>query len=248
MSFVEGATWGSTAADKAVRERYAVTDKEFLELFSRQKDAFMKDFEKTGQPIKSNARTGPAGDHKNMLEWFERWLRGENITTSKKEPKPVQVAKSFDEFIDEVLAEAKEILAERNIPIVYSLPGQSLGISESWKCVKVFGNRDIYYRIGKTRPRKGPRKGQELLVLDLVMDGHKKQVFVPLLSRKDEIEKKLDDVLERELPKVESTGKYRLKVMLPIELVQQGDTGMAARKFADFITVTKPLLNKLGVL
>lgn len=236
-------------------EWLTVTDKEFIEVFSRQKKAFLKDFEKEAPKTRPNAASTNV-DHKKVLDWFERWLKGEGVAASPKGERlrvkgraqnREQITKSFDQFVDLVLQQAKEMLAARNIGIVYSLPGQSLGISESWKCVKVFGNTDIYFRIGRTRPRKGPRKGEEILVLDLVMDGNKKQVFLPLLKYKDEIEGALGDRLERELPKVEATGKYRLKIMLPIDLVERGDVRAAARKFVDFIAATKPYLNQLGV-
>lgn len=219
-----------------------MTDKNFIDIFNRRKKAFLKDMEKK-QIDKSFI--GPDGklDHKRVLDWFEKWLKEENVPSRKD----VSIsAKTFDEFIDEVLSEVKNLLAPRNINIVYTLPGQSLGITESWKCIKVFAKTDVYYRIGKTRPRKGPNRGQEFLVLDLVMDGHKKDVFLPFLDLKSEIEKKLGSVLERELPKVEATGKYRLKILLPIETVF-GDVAQTARKFADFIAITKPLLNQLGI-
>jgi len=219
-----------------------VTEKSFIDIFSRHKKAFLKDMDK-GQGIKPPASPEGRSDLKKALDWFEKWLKEENIADRKSPPLS---SKSFDEFIDDVLLEVKSLLAQKNINIVFSIPGQSMGIIESWKCVKVFDNTDIYYRIGKTRPRKGPNKGQEFLVLDLVMDGHKKQIFLPLLNLKPEIEKKLGSELERELPKVEATGKYRLKILLPIENVQ-GDTVFTAKKFADFISVTKPFLNGLGI-
>jgi hypothetical protein len=220
-----------------------VTDKGFIEIFNRQKKAFLKDMEK-GQQDKASGIPGSTGEYRKVLDWFEKWLREDKAPAQKSQPMD---AKSFEEFVDEVLFEVKNILAPQNINIVFSLPGQSLGITESWKCVKVFDNTDIYFRIGKTRPRKGSHKGLDFLVLDLVMDGNKKQVFLPLLELKSEIEKKLGSHLDRELPKVEATGKYRLKILLPIETVQ-GDVAMTAQKFAKFISVTKPILNQLGVM
>ncbi len=219
-----------------------MTEKKFIQVFNRRKKAFLQDIEKGRMP---KTLSGPDGqyDHKKVLDWFEKWLKEEDVPTQRSQP---ITAKSFEEFIDEVLSEAKNLLALNNISIVYSLPGQSLGINESWKCVKVFQKTDVYYRIGRTRPRKGPNRGQELFVLDLVMDGHKKNIFLPLLELKSEIEKKLGSELERELPKVEATGKYRLKILLPIENVQ-GDVAQTAKRFADFISITKPILNQLGI-
>lgn len=219
-----------------------MTNKNFIDVFNRRKKAFLRDIEKCPGARSPEVSSG-GNDLKSVLDWFERWLKEENVQAQKTQPVS---SKSFEEFIDEVLTEAKNILAEKNIDIVFALPGQSLGIAESWKCVKVFRNTSIYYRIGRTRPRKGPNRGKDLLVLDLVMDGYKKQVFLPLLDLLPEIEKRLGSGLERELPKVEATGKYRLKILYPIESIH-GDVARTASKFADFISVTKPILNELGV-
>lgn len=224
-----------------------MTEKGFIEVFNRRKKAFLKDIEK-------GERAGPSEtynsnyDFKKVLDRFERWLKEENVTPQNIQAQKSQsiTSKSFEEFVDEVLLEVKNILAPKNICIVYSLPGQNIGITESWKCIKVFKNTNIYYRIGRTRPRKGPYMGRDLLVLDLVMDGYKKQVFLPLVELVPEIEKKLGTGLERELPKVEATGKYRLKILLPIESVH-GDVTQTAWRFAEFISVTKPILNQLGI-
>lgn len=219
-----------------------MTNNNFIEAFNRRKKAFLRDLEK-GRLTRSLEGSEGGIDLKGALERFEKWLREENISSGKIQSVS---ARSFEEFLDEVLIEVKNILAGKNIDIVFSLPGQSIGITESWKCVKVFQNASIYYRIGRTKPRKGPNRGKDLLVLDLVMDGYKKQVFLPLLDLLPEIEKRLGKELERELPKVEATGKYRLKILFPIESVHGNVAGTAA-KFADFICVTKPILNELGI-
>lgn len=224
-----------------------MTDKSFIEVFNRRKKAFLKDIEK-GQRAETVDNSSSDSNFKKALDRFERWLKEESAPPQSAVSQKSQSisSKSFDEFVDEVLLEVKNILAPRNINIVFSLPGQNIGITESWKCVKVFDNTSVYYRIGRTRPRKGPYRGRDLLVLDLVMDGYKKQVFLPLIELVPEIEKKLGLELERELPKVEATGKYRLKILLPIENAH-GDVSQTAIRFAEFISVTKPLLNQLGV-
>jgi len=220
-----------------------VTNNNFIDAFNRRKKAFLRDIEKK-HPARFLEGNEGGNDFKRALDRFEKWLKEENSSVRKIQPVS---AKSFDEFVDEVLLEVKNILARKNIEIVFSLPGQSLGITESWKCVKVFENTSIYYRIGRTRPRKGPNKGNDLMVLDLVMDGYKKQVFLPLLDLLPEIQKKMGSELERELPKVEATGKYRLKILFPIENAH-GDVASTATKFAQFISVTKPVLNDLGIV
>jgi len=65
---------------------------------------------------------------------------------------------------------------------------------------------------------------------------------------KDNIENLLGSSLERELPKVEATGKYRLKLMLPYGVVRERNIRLAARKLADFVEATKPYLSELGVI
>ncbi|MGB9803855.1 hypothetical protein [Desulfofundulus sp.] len=222
-----------------------MVERDALQLFNRRKEEFLKKITRNV----TEGREGKAGvvhELKNFLDWFESWLQSEEGLETERVA-PAAEEKNFDQFLEEVLAGTRRILAEQNIKVTYALPGQNLGVSESWKCVKVFGNNDIYYRIGRTRPRKGQYRGRELLVIDLVMDGYKKQVFLPLLELKAEIEKRLGAVLERELPRVEATGKYRLKVIFPYEVVRRGDSWLAARKFAEFIAITKPLLNGLGI-
>lgn len=225
-----------------------MTDNEFIELFHRQKEAFLKNYsKKDGRYNTTGGNVNSNGEQKKVLDWFERWLREERVATDQ-EGDQSKAAVSFDEFISEVLTQTQELLARRGIKMVYTLPGQQLGISESWKCVQVFGRRDVYYRIGRTRPRKGAYRGQELLIIDLVMDGFKKQIFIPLLNQKEELEKRLGEELERELPRVEATGKYRLKLLLPFDVVKHGNTRYVAGKLSDFISVTKPVLNNLGVV
>jgi len=155
---------------------------------------------------------------------------------------------SFNDFLEDVLNKAAEILKRHGIQINCVSLGKKLGIAESWKCIRVSNSKNIYYRIGKTRPRKGPRKGQEFLVIDLVMDGHKKQIFVPLLKKRDSIERKLGVTLERELPRVEATGKYRLKLMIPGDAYYQGNVRYVAGQLANFISTTRPYLDELGVV
>ncbi|WP_347490689.1 hypothetical protein [Desulfoscipio sp. XC116] len=221
---------------------------DFMEQFIRHKNDFLKEL--TRGNIEVNFKTDNNADSKKIiLELFEQWLLKK---TDQEQLQPVQSiqedTQSFDVFLDDVLFRAKKILSERGIKIAYTSLSNKIGITESWKCIRVFGSSNIYYRIGKTRPRKGPYKGQEYLVIDLVMDGNKKQVFVPLLKKKDAIENQLGTSLERELPKVEATGKYRLKLMLPYDVIKERNKRLAAKKLADFVEATKPHLNELGVV
>lgn len=155
---------------------------------------------------------------------------------------------SFNDFLEEVLDRATKILQEEGIKVTCVSLGKKLGITESWKCIQISNNKSVYYRIGKTKPRKGPLKGREFLVVDLVMDGCKRQVFVPLLKRRENIEKKLGITLVRESPRVEAMGQYRLKLMMPSDLYYKGNVRYVARQLANFITTTRPYLAELGVV
>jgi len=220
-------------------------DKKFMEQFLKHKKDFLDELRKGS--IEVNFKTDGNTDSKRViLELFEKWLR--NMPDSNPAVQSSTENQSFDDFLDEVLSRAQKLLKERGIQIAYTSLSKQMGITESWKCIRVFGSSNIYYRIGKTRPRKGPNKGREYLVMDLVMDGHKKQVFVPLLEKKNSIENQLGAPLERELPKVEATGKYRLKLLLPYDVVRERNIRLAARKLAEFVEATKHHLSELGVV
>lgn len=206
-------------------------DQEFVNLFNRQKEAFLKEYKKNS--------------YEKALNWFERWLREEKVKT---EEDVAGEHGSFEDFIDEVLTRTSDILRRWGVKISYPSPEQWLGIKGSWRCIRVLENNNIYYRLGKTKPRKGPYQNQELLVVELVMDGQKKQAFAPMLRHKKEIELELGEVLERELPKVEATGKYRLKLILSFHLVERWEVELTAKKLAGFILATKKMLNKVGVV
>ncbi len=219
-----------------------VSGSDFVRQYSNYKKEFLKELKSGNIEVSFK----DAGESKKMvLELFEQWLRQKTVEpVNNKENE----AFLFDSFLDEVLSRAKKILKERGIHITYTSLSKQLGIRESWKCIKVFGSNSVYYRIGKTKPRKGPNKGREYLVFDLVMDGNKKLVFVPLLEKKNKIENRLGAQLVRELPKVEATGKYRLKMLLPFDLVRERNIRLAAKKLADFVEATKPYLDELGVV
>lgn len=206
-----------------------MTEKEFLVEFSRLKQEFL---EKTPR---SAGR--PKGIRRKVLESFERWL--ELRAKTKKSAGTVPLG----EFLDEVINVTGKLLEAHNIKISYPLPV----FKESKRCIRVFENSSVFYRIGKVKPRKGLNKGQNLLVIELVMDGNKKTVFLPLLKMKEEIEKKLGDDLFRELPQTESTGRYRLKRFLPYSMVETCDVQGVSRALADFILATVPSLEKLGL-
>ncbi len=208
-----------------------MVNQEFVDFFSRQKKAFLREYKKSSA--------------EKILNSFERWLRIES--GKAKEGFGSGETLKFEDFVDEVLVRAREILRRRGVLMIYPSAGQWLGLKSSWRCLRVLENKNIFYRVGRTRPRKGPYQNQDLLVFDLVMDGQKNQVFLPLLEQKGKIERELGEMLVRELPKVEATGKYRLKLVMPFRLVERQKIDLAAEKLAGFIMATKRALNELGV-
>jgi len=215
----------------------------FIEQFSQYKKEFLEELKKGD--IKVDFDDDDVNSKKIALEMFESWLLKR---TAQEQNNQIKEAPPFDEFLDHVLSRAQKYLRERGIQMTYTSLSKQMGIAETWKCIRVFGHSNIYYRIGKTRPRKGPNKGGEYLVMDLVMDGHKKKVFSPLLQKKERIEHRLGVPLERELPKVEATGKYRLKLLLSDEVIKERNIRLVAKKLADFVETTKPYLSELGVV
>jgi len=206
-------------------------DQEFVDLFTRQKEAFLKEYRKNS--------------YEKALNWFERWLQEEKVKT---EAEVDGKRGNFEDFVEQVLSRASEILHLWGVKMTYPSPERWFGIKGSWRCIRVLENPNVYYRIGKTRPRRGPYQNRKILIFDLVMDGQKKQVFLPLLMHKREIELELGEVLERELPKVEATGKYRLKLVLPFHLVERWEVELTSKKLAGFILATKKALNKIGIV
>lgn len=185
-----------------------------------------------------------ASKSKSALELFEEWLRSNatlpQIKISGTKNKKMDIAR----FLNEVMLEAKEILASRGVKI----NSISLDLKASSKCISVFEINSVYYRIGKTSPRKGKYRGLDLLAMELVMDGNKNNVFIPLLDRLEDLENSLGKKIERENSKVEATGKYRFRLLFPLE---NDDSKKAVIKYArilsDFIYLTRNELLKLNI-
>lgn len=227
-----------------------MADVEFLKVFREKKEEFRKQLEKGTLP-KTQGRGKANRSSERLLDWFEKWLEDESQGQVQRKQAP---AMPFEEFLNLVLEETTKILNKKDPALGKMLSDRANGgantwkrFSKSWKCLNIYDDSEVFYKIGKTTPRKGPRQGKEYLVLELVMDGRKKQAFIPMLARKEELEKQLGDVLEREPPRVEATGKYRFKLFLPYELAYSGDAGAVAEKMAGMVLATRPVLNELGI-
>ncbi|SFR07899.1 hypothetical protein [Desulfoscipio geothermicus] len=203
-----------------------MTDKEFVTTFVRQKERFIEQ----SMPERINLRT---------LDLFEKWLK-EKLKSRKTAGKAHNETKKLDlrDLLDRAVMKAGYLLQDRGIQIncvSFMIPGNKT----SSRCIKVHPHENLYYRICKTSPRKGKHKGQNLIAIELVMDGKKNNIFIPLLARKENMEKQLGMVLERERQSIEATGKYRFKIFFNLdEYAEKEMAEQLGATLADFITVT----------
>jgi hypothetical protein len=204
-----------------------MTEREFLSQFLHFKQEFLATSKRPAGK--------PRGIRKNVLDNFERWLQ--------LRAKIEKTDTTFNDFLNNVILVAGKILEKNGVTISCPIPV----FKESKRCISIFKNSTVFYRIGRVKPRRGFNKGQNILAIELVMDGHKKSVFLPLLEMKEEIEERLGEKLLRELPRTESAGHYRVKTFLPYQLVESNDVQTVARALADFILATLPSLEKLGL-
>jgi len=202
---------------------------------------FYSVFELYKERYLQQARPGAGG---NALDLFATWLKGNSSLPQVKIMRVKENRIEPGKLLAEVALQAKNILSGKGI----SISCVSLGLKESSKCISVFKNNTIYYRICKTSPRKGPYKGVDLLVMELIMDGNKNNIFIPLMDRKEVMERQIGMEIQRESEKVEVSGKYRLKLLFSLD--HTSAAGLSHRFgaiLADFIMVTRNELLKLGV-
>ena len=216
---------------------------EFINILEQQRKAFVM-------------HHGVAEHQLEVLKLFEHWVKEKllKINNEHKGSKSIEnkgmASKEFGVFLEEVIAQAGEILALRGININCISLGKAIGPLQSSKCIRVFKNLDVFYRVYKSIPRKGQFKGQKLLTIELVMDGYRSSVFLPLLQKKDLIEKHMGMTIERETPHVEKTGKYRFKLCFPFEAIPEKEHGVlyVARFLCEFIFITGQCMQQLGLL
>ncbi|MFZ5642722.1 MAG: hypothetical protein ACOY46_03920 [Bacillota bacterium] len=183
-------------------------------------------------------------ENRNAIERFEKWIKSNStslrIKTAGTESKKIDLAG----FLARIILEAQGKLSGKGIKI----NSITLGLKESSRCITAFNNSNVYYRIGKTSPRKGKYRGMDFLVMELIMDGNKNNVFIPLVNRIEDLERKIGFGIERESPRVEATGKYRLKLLFPFENVDsQEEAGKYGGYLSDFIYYTRQELLKLNI-
>lgn len=181
-------------------------------------------------------------ESKKALDIFEKWLKKNTglICIDKKNNKKVDLFS----YISGIVDGAHKILVEKGVKINVI----SLGLKESSRCITVFNCKSIYYRVGRTNPRKGPYRGMELLVMELVMDGNKNSIFVPLLKRIELLEKSVGKEIQRENENVEATGKYRFKLLFPLGDYSETAIKSLSEMLAKFIYYTRYELISLNII
>lgn len=216
---------------------------EFINILEQQRKAFV-------------VHHGVAGHQLEVLKLFEHWVKEKLSKTDSNEQKGKSsenngiTSKEFGVFLEDVIAQAGELLARRGININCISLGKAFGPLQSSKCIRVFKDVDVFYRVFKSIPRKGQYKGQKLLTVELVMDGCKSSVFLPLLQKKALIEKHLGMAIERETLHVENTGKYRFRLCFPFAVIPEKEQGVQymGRILSEFIFITGRCMQHLGLL
>ncbi|TYO92308.1 hypothetical protein [Desulfallas thermosapovorans] len=212
-----------------------MTNREFVSAFIAQKEKFCR-------------QLSLGADNRKTLDLFEKWLKENLRDRTKSTEHPAKKNNNIiSQQLDNIVTGAAKILAKQGIQInCVSLP---VPVSKSnSRCLRVQPYNTVYYRIRKTSPRKGKHKGEHLISIELVADGNKNKVFLPLLKYKDDIEQDLNLPLERENKSIEATGKYRLKIVFnDMNGVELFHVQKFSRILADFISVTSRYLKKISI-
>jgi len=213
-----------------------MTDQEFVHAFVQQKERFYR-------------QLSPGLNSRKTLDLFEKWLKSAiNANVNSVSSQKQQLSKNkLSDIFDQVVSETSAILKERGIKI-YCVCLPVLVNKSTSRCLRVQSNSSVYYRIRKTKPRKGKYKGENLISIELVADGNKNNVFIPLLVLKEKMERDLNHSIERESKAVEDTGKYRLKIVSRDFLKNNvADARILTEMLTNFIFVTHNYLQKLSV-
>ncbi|MDQ0286752.1 hypothetical protein J2Z49_001869 [Desulfofundulus luciae] len=216
-----------------------MTDREFILSFSRFKREFLQ---------QSGLEKGQLG----VLEMFEKWLQmrdndkhEENIPASGTY---FNIIKDWRVLLEDICRRVEKYLMKRGI-VIKCLSAAHWGQAKGSALCLVLPNRqDIFYRLCRTQPRKGPYSGQKIIKGELVLDGHKHSLFLPLLHYQAEMERRLGFRLERESARVEESGKYRFKICFPLnkERILTYDCDEIARLLTEFIFVTQEYIEKIN--
>ena len=208
-----------------------MTERDFVSAFEQRKELFIR-------------QVMPGDNNRKALDLFEKWLKSKQ-EHSKKPQKPQATKMEFGLLLDSVVKEAESRLADKG---VYANCVDSIvpGNRSNSRCIRVKHLDSIYYRICKTSPRKGKYSGKSLLAVELIMDGNKNNIFMPLLFEKVNMEKELGMEIERERQTIEATGKYRFKILFDLDEYENlAITPKLGEAMAKFMLVTWNYLNKV---
>lgn len=216
-----------------------MTEDRFISLFSKLKNEFIK---------QSNLKE----EQLEVLKIFENWLQTQNGGGQEKNTLTsgayIDIIKNWKIFIEEICRRVERHLLKRGI-VIKCLSSAYWGRANSSTLCLVLPNRqDIFYRICRTQPRKGPYAGKKIIKAELVLDGHKKSLFLPLLHYQAEMERRIGFSLERESARVEESGKYRFKICFHLneKYVSIYDCEEIARFLTKFIYITNEYIEKIS--
>ncbi|MGB9802802.1 hypothetical protein [Desulfofundulus sp.] len=218
-----------------------MSDRDFLLSFGRFKNEFLR-------------QAGLEKNQYGVLDAFEKWLRmyhNNNVDENDKVPPSgiyLDVHKDREVLLNEICRRVEQKLLQRGI-VVKCISAARWGKARSSAlCLVLPGFQDVFYRLCFTQPRKGIYSGRKILMSELVLDGHKKSLFLPLLNYHSEMERRLDFRLERESLHMEQAGRYRFKICFPVEQekIPASKLEEIARVVARFIIVSSEYLEKVN--
>lgn len=210
-----------------------MTEREFVSTFEKQKKLFIR-------------QVMPGDNNRKALDLFEKWLKGRLLTGQNARKNRTDKKKELSVLLDKIISKASSLLENKGIRIncvSFIVPGAKTNS----RCIRVDPYENIFYRICKTSPRKGKYSGKNLIAVELVMDGNKNNIFLPLLTEKEQIEKDLGMEIERERHAIEATGKYRFKILFNLDEYEEKEIiRQLGYTTANFILVTCGYLQKIS--
>lgn len=232
-----------------------MTEREFIDRFEQQKYEFLVE--------------NMIGENQiRILDQFEEWIKekvpGETGTVhnkkrtkratierpgqrAEKKVKEKKQKQDFGEYLEKVVTEAERVLAGKGVLLNCVALDRAIGIKQSSRCIRICDNHNVFCRVGKSWPRKGKYQGRGVVLIELVMDGFKTSVFLPLLKKIETIESHVGMSVEREMPHIENVGKYRFKLFFPFgdEGEINYDSAFIGEKLAEFIYISTICLKEL---
>lgn len=212
-----------------------MTEREFIKRFEETKENFISQYS-----FEAN--------QKKLLDMFEQWVKGNDIQVRFDRGTSKRVKVDLIKKINNITDIACEILDRQGIYHKIISLGKDLVVKGKSRCIQISKDSGVYFRIGKTTPRKGRYTGIDLLFMEMVMDGNKKNYYLPMLGYVGDIESQVGYRIEREVQGLETSGKYRLKMYFQIN--QNGYTELSDMQLGEilarFIAAGKRHLDKIN--